>query len=1371
MASTSVFSPAVPHRTPSPSNAPRSMNAPLPENRRRLLRRAVALLALVAGATGFSQTAAAFLANGKAALTARDLAAAQTAFTEVLGREPANQEAHLYLGLVELLLFLDGEAVSTALAAANAEPVIDWETFSIGFTWSALESTETALRDALQWEYLAAPGAVGGDVLRARAYHAEIPGYGQSILTANGIVGPGTLRFRYRLDGLPQSFRTLDLIALHTDESWGYGLGNWELNSTDWQEAVVRLEEGSFRLQWSAYSDGWTSTANPGVWLDELRYLPDAGPASPVNHGGTTGATLANGFDNADFALSSETWVYLDYEDGDFVDPDFNTAILQDLVGGPVRDQLEASLQHLAAVGSTGFRSVLVWNENPVESVTIDYGDVLLLRAGLEGLLALSQMLYADNYAVVPAMLDALSEHDVFDSTQATLTLLPDLFKRVRPEAGPRAEAAWRRAFSLYEVASDFVRARPDDGTIRLFNLAPGQFADEAAVREEFARVIDALDTPEPLPVSELETVDLDLGALFDSSTDWRAVLPLIQTDTPVAGTFPDPTLNGLLRGMEAATLESILRADDAIFDQPVDWTNLTVHPDRAHASGRSAPAVVVEGLQDDGEAILLAVLQEDGRPTWSADWRRYLWRPTTGSLERIDLNAEGQPFETVHAAQLSGDGAYLFLALRDAGLLGWNPGQTVSVGLDRPVLLAPDVHASEPFYDSRRFALTAGAPNAGAGRSRAVLRLALAEDRHWFRGTLQLESPTGVRYNAGLGLERWNDQNVGQLVFQFGAGTAADLTGEWKLTFINSLGGCCREPEVVVESLHFIFDGPPVVLARRALDGDAWELLSRTADGSLAAVDILSSLSASHDGAWAAFTALADDLVPELVGAFPVPFRPRASFLMDVENSRSQLLTASSGSGPGLFDRTVSIAGNGRRVAFLSRGPLIPADTNGLPDVYVYDRIDASMTRASVSDSGFQQTEGGEGGSLSDLFIHADGSVVGFASNYATLREDVPGSYLSSQAVFLRDLVAGTTEAYGEWGLDAGGPALSPDGRYLYFHQYDWEQGGFDRWVVDRTLAEERRLVPTLDPHLTRSFNGIQTPYGRTWIAPAAGLAVLTDDRGSVLRHSFGDAEVSSVHLEGTPATRVAMGQTGIYLTEEGASVGIPVHLHPGATAPTGPVEVTFATSGRTALPWQHFRGEALALTLTSATPDQTLFIPVHSHAFLASVGVFEVRLATVSSPARIGYPRSTVIALERFADPDRYAAWLLVAFPDPADRETPLIAGPLADPEGDGWFNLLEFALGRDPLVADHFPPVEFSPAPLGDRDTFKLRYNTRSGLRYFLELSPSLDHWTRHAIENFEVVNVSELGDGIVELTLRWPYSQIFSRFYRLVVESPD
>ena len=137
-------------------------------------------------------------------------------------------------------------------------------------------------------------------------------------------------------------------------KGWGAGLGFLE-PTDDWFNAEMFVPEGQFDLVWRAFASGWGVL--PSVILDRVEFIPEAGPASPLDDASGTGSSLANGIDNGDFVLSTETSVELAYSDTDFLNPEFQTGLIHALIGGKITTSIESALAHLAAVGSPGFFS------------------------------------------------------------------------------------------------------------------------------------------------------------------------------------------------------------------------------------------------------------------------------------------------------------------------------------------------------------------------------------------------------------------------------------------------------------------------------------------------------------------------------------------------------------------------------------------------------------------------------------------------------------------------------------------------------------------------------------------------------------------------------------------------------------------------------------------------------------------------------------------------------------------------------------------------------------------------------------------------------------------------------------------------------
>src|SRR5690348_3425787 len=140
--------------------------------------------------------------------------------------------------------------------------------------------------------------------------------------------------------------------------------------------------------------------------------------------------------------------------------------------------------------------------------------------------------------------------------------------------------------------------------------------------------------------------------------------------------------------------------------------------------------------------------------------------------------------------------------------------------------------------------------------------------------------------------------------------------------------------------------------------------------------------------------------------------------------------LTAAGAQAPGMSSGP-AISGDGRFVAFESVAALVPGDTNGLPDVYVRDRLLSTTIWASVPLTGTAT------GPSTAAAISADGRFVAFQSAASNL---VPGNTNGVSDVFVRDLQTGTTErvSVDSTGTPGNGaseaPSLSGDGALVAF-------------------------------------------------------------------------------------------------------------------------------------------------------------------------------------------------------------------------------------------------------------------------------------------------------------------------------------------------
>lgn len=190
----------------------------------------------------------------------------------------------------------------------------------------------------------------------------------------------------------------------------------------------------------------------------------------------------------------------------------------------------------------------------------------------------------------------------------------------------------------------------------------------------------------------------------------------------------------------------------------------------------------------------------------------------------------------------------------------------------------------------------------------------------------------------------------------------------------------------------------------------------------------------------------------------------------------------------------TPAISADGRWVAFASSAStLVAGDTNGTEDVFVYDRVNRSTERVSLSGAGEQ----GNGDSYGPA-ISADGRYVAFTSSAANL---TPGDTNGELDVFVRDRVTHTTVlvSSGPHGALGDGPSVAPsisgDGRRVAF------ESDADNLVEGDTNGTGDVFVHDVVTGLTRRLS--VEGHGTQTESPSFGAAISADGT-SVAFESF---------------------------------------------------------------------------------------------------------------------------------------------------------------------------------------------------------------------------------------------------------------------------
>jgi len=185
---------------------------------------------------------------------------------------------------------------------------------------------------------------------------------------------------------------------------------------------------------------------------------------------------------------------------------------------------------------------------------------------------------------------------------------------------------------------------------------------------------------------------------------------------------------------------------------------------------------------------------------------------------------------------------------------------------------------------------------------------------------------------------------------------------------------------------------------------------------------------SISADGRFVSFWSYASNLVVGTTnGSAQV-------FLRDRQSGTTEIVSVSPAGAEGNFNSgTSSISSDGRFVAFHSGASnFVAGDTNWAPDVFVRDRQNGTIERASVATGGAE----GNGGSLEPA-VSADGRFVAFTSGASNL---VAGDTNSHWDIFVRDRQSGTTEraSVATGGAEGNSNStygwISADGRFVAF-------------------------------------------------------------------------------------------------------------------------------------------------------------------------------------------------------------------------------------------------------------------------------------------------------------------------------------------------
>ena len=221
------------------------------------------------------------------------------------------------------------------------------------------------------------------------------------------------------------------------------------------------------------------------------------------------------------------------------------------------------SAANLAVITDPNYTLSLSSNETLIESVTVDYGDIQMLRALFSAAQFFGYTLNENNLSVVVPQVESWIETNGF-TYQLALGTYTSILALQNPSDLPASESALTNAIANYFAASAFIRNRPANATNRLFELDASKTNEEATFRTLLTNVLASLNGPAELSPNNADAIEstLNLNAWFSGANSLNKFLPKFNGDVYVNDSLPNYTFGGIVPDWPAYKTESFLRKE-----------------------------------------------------------------------------------------------------------------------------------------------------------------------------------------------------------------------------------------------------------------------------------------------------------------------------------------------------------------------------------------------------------------------------------------------------------------------------------------------------------------------------------------------------------------------------------------------------------------------------------------------------------------------------------------------------------------------------------------------------------------------------------------------------------------------------------------
>lgn len=243
-------------------------------------------------------------------------------------------------------------------------------------------------------------------------------------------------------------------------------------------------------------------------------------------------------------------------QEGNVAPPnDFSAAEIVAFVRTNILSEVGAALVNASKVTDRNFVLTLSSNETAVGEMTVDYGDIQMIRACLHAAEMIGLTLNALNLDVQLNALYTLQSRGEL-TIERILADYPLLLMFSEPGDFVSGRTAFQAAVDRYLTASEFIRSRPAN-LQRLFNYDPEMELDELRFRTTLVELTNSLAGTVRLTYvsNRTDRVAVNLSSAFGTNRTVRSLLPQFHNNQLILGTLsPEADL-----GISSEIFESFL--------------------------------------------------------------------------------------------------------------------------------------------------------------------------------------------------------------------------------------------------------------------------------------------------------------------------------------------------------------------------------------------------------------------------------------------------------------------------------------------------------------------------------------------------------------------------------------------------------------------------------------------------------------------------------------------------------------------------------------------------------------------------------------------------------------------------------------------